>query len=353
MPNQAERILIIDQDTECRRFLSHYLVSKGYYVETAPSLYAAQPIIVKHTPDLIFADLDVDEIMRLCNHHFSHESSSPLVALKHASTAEEVVECLRAGASDFIIKPVNDIKQLDDVILRIFDRVRLFRLNEKYRLELEETNKSLKAGISELKADQNAGLKVQMKMLPDHEKTIDNIFFDHLIQPSLYLSGDFLDYFKLDDNRVLFYLADVSGHGASSAFATVLLKNLTNRLVRNLNRHSSDDISYPDKYLHRVNKELLETQLGKHLTMFVGIIENDTRKLTYSVAAHFPMPILATEEETVYLTGQGMPIGLFEEPQFQVYEQVLPEKFRLFLFSDGILEVIEAKKSIRKRELVT
>ena len=67
-------------------------------------------------------------------------------------------------------------------------------------------------------------LKVQMKMLPENDQVIEGIYFEHLIKPSLYLSGDFLDYFKLDNDRVLFYFADVSGHGASSAFVTVLLK---------------------------------------------------------------------------------------------------------------------------------
>ena len=40
------------------------------------------------------------------------------------------------------------------------------------------------------------------------------------------MSGDFTDYFKVGKSKVVFFLADVSGHGSSSAFATVLLKNL-------------------------------------------------------------------------------------------------------------------------------
>ena len=41
-----------------------------------------------------------------------------------------------------------------------------------------------------------------------------------LFQPSAYLSGDWYDYWKLNDKEVLFYLADVSGHGVTSSLLT-------------------------------------------------------------------------------------------------------------------------------------
>ena len=130
----------------------------------------------------------------------------------------------------------------------------------------------------------------------------------------------------------------------------MLLKNLSNRLLRNFKRGSTDEILYPERMLHRINRELLETDFGKHLTMFVGIIENESNKLTYSVGAHFPMPVLVTESGAEYLEGSGMPIGLFEDPTFRVYNRVLPKKFDLWLFSDGILEVIKANNLAEKEQ---
>ena len=70
-----------------------------------------------------------------------------------------------------------------------------------------------------------------MNMLPVSPWTHRRVPFAHQIIPSLYLSGDFVDYFRVDERRVAFYLADVSGHGASSAFVTVLLKFMTTRLL--------------------------------------------------------------------------------------------------------------------------
>jgi sigma-B regulation protein RsbU (phosphoserine phosphatase) len=188
-------------------------------------------------------------------------------------------------------------------------------------------------------------------MLPDREQVLSGFSVNHLIKPSLFLSGDFLDYFRITEDKVLVYIADVSGHGASSAFVTVLLKNLTNRLQRNLRRGSSDDILFPDRFLERINSELLDTGLGKHVTVFVGIISTSDRSLRYSVGAHFPMPILSLEGgKTEFLEGSGLPVGLFETPEWEVYEVPLDKPFHLILFSDGILEVIKAKSLDEKEK---
>jgi sigma-B regulation protein RsbU (phosphoserine phosphatase) len=345
MTSRTERILIIDADEKARTDLARYLEARGFYVTGYPDLAGAKALFDDNIPDVIFADLSPEAIRDLANRLEEAETFTPIVACSSSEASADVVSALRAGAADFVLKPCNDDKgALDDVLGKLFDRVRVNRLNQLYRQELEEANRDLRDGIAELRADQRAGRKVQLRMLPEHEQVMSGLHVDHMIKPSLYLSGDFLDYFRISDDKVLVYIADVSGHGASSAFVTVLLKNLTNRLQRNLRRGSSEDILYPDRFLERINTELLDTGLGKHVTVFVGIISLSERKLNYAVGAHFPMPILSFEGgETAFLEGSGLPVGLFETPEWEVYEVPLNKPFHLTLFSDGILEVIREK----------
>lgn len=351
MTSRTERILIIDADQRARTELARYLEARGFYVTGYADLSAARSLFDDNIPDVIFADLPPEAIRDLANRLEEAETFTPIVACSSSKSSADVVSALRAGAADFVLKPCNDDKgALDDVIGKLFDRVRVNRLNQLYRQELEEANRDLRDGIAELRADQRAGRKVQLRMLPEHEQVMSGLQVDHMIKPSLYLSGDFLDYFRITDDKVLVYIADVSGHGASSAFVTVLLKNLTNRLQRNLRRGSSDDILYPDRFLERINSELLDTGLGKHVTVFVGIISLSERKLHYAVGAHFPMPILSFEGgDTAFLEGSGLPVGLFESPEWSVYEVPLNKPFHLTLFSDGILEVIR-EKSLDEKE---
>lgn len=139
----------------------------------------------------------------------------------------------------------------------------------------------------------------------------------------------------------MFYLADISGHGASSAFVTVLLKNMTNRLLRNYNRGSSFHILSPTDVLWRINKELLDTGLGKHLTIFVGLLDRIENTLQYGVGGHYPMPILQQNGKAEFLAGTGMPVGLFDDAEFDGRIVELEDEFSLTLFSDGILEVMD------------
>ena len=65
-----------------------------------------------------------------------------------------------------------------------------------------------------------AGRKLQSQLLPEDQLTIGNYVFSRRLFPSTYLSGDFVDYFPINDRHCAFYVADVSGHGAASAFGS-------------------------------------------------------------------------------------------------------------------------------------
>lgn len=351
MSGSTGRILVIDRNEIDLRRLTDYLSGNGYVVHAARTMQQAREIAANHPPDLVFADVTNTEIPQIPL-HYSNSLLAPLVVVSNAEKAGDVVACLRKGAADYILKPVNDYSTVDDVIHRILDKVRLAKLNQRLQLELEEGNRKLREGIQELRADQKAGLQVQLRMLPPTPKVIQGVCFEHLVRPSLYLSGDFLDYFNLDDDKLLFYFADVSGHGASSAFVTVLLKNLAMRLRRNFKRGSSDEISCPAKFLKRVNQELLTSDLGKHVTIFAGVIDRQSRMLSYAVAGHFPLPILCSAGRAEYLAGKGIAAGLLPDPEFEVSSRTLPDGFQITVFSDGILEVLTAPSLHDKENLL-
>lgn len=351
MSELADYILVIDRNAEDRQRLVDYLNKNGYYVQSAETIKHALLIPLEASPSLIFADLNNEEISAL-PYAASGHSAVPLVVVSEALQAGDVVACLRAGAVDFILKPVLDFDNVDHVIHKILDKIRLAKLNKRLQLELEEGNRKLREGIHELRADQKAGLQVQLKMLPAPARVIQGVHFDHRVKPSLYLSGDFLDYFKLDQQRSLFYFADVSGHGASSAFVTVLLKNLTMRLKRNFKRGSSDDISCPSRFLKRINQELIDSDLGKHITIFVGIINRERQELTYAIGGHYPLPIIQIDGQAEFLEGKGVAVGLFPEPEFDVYVRPLTQPFSITVFSDGILEIISGQTLSDKEKLL-
>jgi sigma-B regulation protein RsbU (phosphoserine phosphatase) len=267
-------------------------------------------------------------------------TSVPVIVVSGAGVMSDAVEALRLGAADYLIKPLEDLAVLEHSVHRALDRARLMRENQRYREKLETANRELEASLHLLQEDQNAGRQVQMNMLPVSPWTSGRFRFEHQIIPSLYLSGDFVDCFRVDDRRLAFYLADVSGHGASSAFVTVLLKFMTTRLMFESRRNGLMPEFRPSDVLSHINRGLINCKLGKHVTMVGGVINEDTGVLTYSIGGHLPLPVFFTGDKAHYLEGRGLPVGLFNEATYTNHEMALPERFSLSLFSDGILDLL-------------
>ncbi|MDA8962170.1 SpoIIE family protein phosphatase [Congregibacter sp.] len=272
----------------------------------------------------------------------------PVMMFSNESRSASMMRALRLGANDFFAIPVED----PDALLASMERcVRLRAMSRELRRSrqaLESANRELKNTVRVLERDQQAGRQVQMRMLPTSPMVVSDYMFSHTIIPSLYLSGDFTDYFTVDNHYVVFFMADVSGHGSSSAFATVLLKNLFARKRSDYLRRNDHTILGPVAMLTLANQELLELDVGKYATMVVGVLDQVANTLHYSVAGHLPLPVLVSDAGARYLEGEGNAVGMMSDAQYNEYSIDLPEAFMLAVFSDGILEILPPKNLVEK-----
>jgi serine phosphatase RsbU (regulator of sigma subunit) len=274
-------------------------------------------------------------------------SSTQVVMLSASNRLDDVVRALRLGASDYVTKPI-DVTLLLHAVSRSVAESRLIRQNLAYQKALEEKNRELNDSLRALREDQEAGRAVQLKMLPPKKQVFDDISIEYEIFPSLLLSGDFIDFFRISKHQLGFYLADVSGHGASSAFVTILLKNMANRLQQTF-ALEQDAFIGPNRILAVANEELLALGIGKHLATFCATLDTRSNQLTYCSAAHFPPPVLITENQAIPLPGKGLPVGLFEGVGFEEHQVQLGDTFTLVIFSDGVLELLP-QASVNEKE---
>ncbi|MBH9338552.1 SpoIIE family protein phosphatase [Pseudomonas aeruginosa] len=342
MHKVSATLLIIDDDEVVRESLAAYLEDSNFKVLQALNGLQGLQIFESEQPDLVICDLRMPQIdgLELIRRIRQTASETPIIVLSGAGVMSDAVEALRLGAADYLIKPLEDLAVLEHSVRRALDRAYLRVENQRYRAKLEAANRELQASLNLLQEDQNAGRQVQMNMLPVTPWSIEGLEFSHRIIPSLYLSGDFVDYFRVDERRVAFYLADVSGHGASSAFVTVLLKFMTTRLLYEARRNGTLPEFKPSEVLAHINRGLINTKLGKHVTMLGGVIDLEKNSLTYSIGGHLPLPVLFVEGQAGYLEGRGLPVGLFDDATYDDRVMELPPSFSLSLFSDGILDVL-------------
>ena len=341
MQKTSATLLIIDDDDVVRASLAAYLEDSGFSVLQAGNGQQGLQVFEEHQPDLVICDLRMPQMggLELIRQVSERAPQLPVIVVSGAGVMSDAVEALRLGAADYLIKPLEDLAVLEHSVRRALDRSRLVRENQRYRDKLEAATRELEASLHLLQEDQTAGRQVQMNMLPESPWVAGEFAFEHQIIPSLYLSGDFVDYFRVDERRIAFYLADVSGHGASSAFVTVLLKFMTTRLMFELKRSRMREFK-PSEVLSHINRGLINSKLGKHVTMVGGVIDEESGLLTYAVGGHLPLPVLYTPEHCRYLEGRGLPVGLFDEATYQDLVVELPPQFSLSLMSDGILDLL-------------
>jgi len=261
-----------------------------------------------------------------------------------------VAEYFRLGGGGVAFPQSNDA-ELDSILHRVSNLAQSREQKRLYRSELEQTNQNLQNSLQLLKQDQLAGLEVQKSLMPESPLKFGDYEISHSITPSLYLSGDFVGYNFVLGRYLLFYFADVSGHGASSAFVTVLLRFMIGRVIRKhqVQQDYAALAQAPEGLVESINSQLLATGLGKHLTIVAGSLDTETRQLRYVVGAQQPAPILISDGQARFLPGKGKPAGIFEDAKWVVEEIRLPESFALVLLSDGVFDLV-ADKEIADKE---
>ena len=278
------------------------------------------------------------------------DAQVPAIMFSDVVDPDRMMTALHLGASDFFVRPLKNSKVLVKSIERCLRQRTMRRELQESRQRLVAANSELRATVKVLEQDQQAGRQVQLRMLPATPLVLEDYVISHTVIPSLYLSGDFTDYFTVADTFVTFFMADVSGHGSSSAFATVLLKNLFARKRSDFLRLHDDSVLSPVAMLQRANKELLDLAVGKFATMVVGMLDMDHNTLSYSVAGHLPQPVLVSQSGARYLPGEGSAVGIMEDAVYEEHVIELPDSFMLALFSDGILEILPPENLIEKEE---
>lgn len=341
------KILVIDDDALVRESLCAYLEDSGYEVIAADGGAAGLDRLANDKVDIVLCDLRMPDMngLDVLRTTSSQYPDLPVIVISGAGMVQDVVAALRLGAVDYLVKPITDLTILEHAVETALKQKNLEFENKKYREELEAANQELAHNLKLLEADQKAGRQAQLQLLPEPKAKIGPIHFEHAIFPSLYLSGDFLDYFEIDEGIVGFYMADVSGHGSASAFVTMMLKSLVNQPLRDFRNRRNNIAISPDQMCAYLNEEILASNLGKYLTIFYGVIDYRRMTLKFCNAGHYPPPLLRNGYgECESLVKRGFPIGLFPWATYESAQIELDKQFSLGIFSDGVLEILSARE---------
>lgn len=221
------------------------------------------------------------------------------------------------------------ISQIIDVTAEVEARRQIEEQNEKNR----RLTRELRAQTDRLTAELDSAAAYIESLLP---KDLDAgpVRVTSRYQPSLELAGDSHDYNWIDDDHLIVYLLDVSGHGVAAALQSIS--------VHNMLRSASlphEIMLAPERLLAELNQHFqMDRQGGNYFTMWYGVYQKSTRTLRYASAGHPPALMSTADAEPVQLDTEGVPIGMFDHTVFPASTMTVPPGARILLYSDGVYE---------------
>lgn len=203
--------------------------------------------------------------------------------------------------------------------------------------KLAESERRLREQNATMRSDYESAHKVQSVMIPGRVPQVEHINLAYLWKPMTAVGGDIISFPRNPKNRLLFYLGDVCGHGATAAFYTVLLKYLT--------AHEAETyLDDPTCFLNAVNREITGRLSSGFVTGMAGHFshrESDgSRTLHLSNCGH-PLNLVyraATHTiESIFLP-TGMVMGLPGGNASDTFDIPLQQGDRFYTYTDGIIE---------------
>ena len=210
--------------------------------------------------------------------------------------------------------------------IELLTNVLIVALQNK-RLELERVRQEATRRELELAAD------LQSMLVPadwPRDRDVDVAAF---YKPHLEVGGDYYDVFSVDEDRLVFCMADVSGKGIAAAF---LMSNFQANL-RAIFQYEPSDLA---KVVTQLNKRVMDNAKGeKYITLFAAVYNRRDQSLQYINCGHNPPVLMSADGTTQQLELGCCGLGMFREiPSIAAGTVNIRPGATLLCYTDGLVE---------------
>jgi sigma-B regulation protein RsbU (phosphoserine phosphatase) len=215
------------------------------------------------------------------------------------------------------------------VILLGYITVRRFLRNEQKLLAIQH--------------EMEAARQIQASILPGETPRLNYCKMVVKYLPMASVAGDFYDFVTTDKNGLGVFIADVAGHGVPAALVASMLKVAL--------QSQSSSFNDPAAVLGGLNRIFCRQVTGKFVTAGYLLIEPVGGTAIYSGAAHPPLLLWrAADNKVIEHEDNGLLLGFRPEEQYSNIRFKLSSGDRIFLYTDGIIEVMDPSGDLFGRE---
>lgn len=176
--------------------------------------------------------------------------------------------------------------------------------------------------------------RLQLSILPSSVPEIGDVRISVAYQPMTAVAGDFYEFIPVDQKRVGFLIADVTGHGVPAALIASMIKMATQSLV--------PYAPEPREVLRGLNR-MLFPQLHDQLVSAAYLwLDTENCQASYAAAGHPPL-LRWREGRLERIESNGLLFGVIADPDYPVRDLPIHPGDRFLLYTDGVVEPDNAR----------
>lgn len=326
------KILVVDDEPDVpllirQRFRKQIQEKRLEFRFAGNGVEALEVIEAEPDVDMVLSDINMPQMdgLTLLGKLTDRGPMPKAVMVSAYGDMENIRAAMNRGAFDFVTKPI-DFGDLQATIDKTSQELTLIKSALKSRDELVGLHRELEIAAS-----------IQRSLLPrgvpgDGAGGRVDVYAD--VIPATEVGGDFYDYFMINDRRLGFVVADVSGKGVGAAIYMAVSRTLLHATaLENLGA---------GECLARLNALLcLDTESGMFVTVCYGILDVQTGELEYATGGHPPPFLVGRSGARALELAGGLVIGMMEDIEFGVRKATLAPGDFLVFYSDGVNEAMD------------
>ncbi len=315
-------ILLVEDEFNIAKLFNYNLTKAGFHCEVASNGLEGLEMAEKIRPDLIISDVMMPEVdgfefrKRLLEN--PELKKIPFVFLTAKGEEDDILQGFDLEIEDYIIKtssPKVVIAKVSAILKSL----------EKERIKV----------VDEV---QKAADTMGAKVVPEEFPKFDGFAIKHWHIPFKNVpGGDFIDYFKIDENHLAIVFGDVMGKRWGAWYFAVAYAGYVRSATRFV-LESAKEIT-PSAILQKVNESVYKDERISEvfITLSVIILNNKNRIAKYSGAGDLPLFFKSSNKVEKIHSG-GLLLGFSQSGEYEDYEIKLNSGDELFLVTDGIIE---------------
>jgi phosphoserine phosphatase RsbU/P len=314
-------ILLVEDEFNIAKLFNYNLTKAGFRCEVAGNGREGYELAEKIRPDLIISDVMMPEVdgyeFRKLLLNNSELKQIPFVFLTAKGEEEDILQGFDLEIEDYIIKtssPKVVIAKVSAILKSL----------EKERVKV----------VDEV---QKAADSMGTKVVPEEFPKFDGFQIKHWHMPFKNVpGGDFIDYFKLDDDNIALILGDVMGKRWGAWYFAVAYAGYVRSAARFVLESSND--YQPSHILQKVNDSVFKDERIAEVFITLSIIILDKKNKTARYSGAGDLPLIFKSKEVKRVVSTGVLLGFSKSGEYEDIELKLESGDELFLVTDGITE---------------